>query len=122
MNALERNRTITLVIRGVQIQIPVKDPTTEWDLRLQACIKNHALGTKGGLEPLLWEKWLMQFDADEVCKVPREHLAPMIAARNCAKEMLAEVELECFADIQKVTLSITLTSHISDPCLQTSDT
>jgi hypothetical protein len=101
MGALERTRTITLKLNRQTVSIVVRDPTNEWDLRLQAAIKAAALGAKDGLEPLPYEAWLMDFSTSECCSVPEALLNPMRAARSCAREILAGQELECFADIQK---------------------
>ena len=101
MSALERTRTITLKLNLQQVGIVVRDPTSEWDLRLMAAIKSAALGAKGGLEPLPYEEWLMDFSAVPACSVPDALLAPMRAARSCATEILAGQELQCFADVQK---------------------
>ena len=101
MNALERTRTISLTLNTQKIGIVIRDPTSEWDMRLMTGIKNAALGAKGGLEPLIYERWLMDFSQVPACKVPEDILAPMRSARAVANEMLAGVELECFADIVK---------------------
>ena len=101
MNALERTRTISLTLNTQKISIVIRDPTSEWDMRLMTGIKNAALGAKNGLEPLPYERWLMDFSQVAACEVPEEILAPMRAARAVANEMLAGVELECFADIVK---------------------
>jgi hypothetical protein len=78
-DALDRPRMITLVICGARIQLQVKDPTTEWDLRLQAFLKDQAIGRKGGLPPLLHEEWLMEYDAEAKCVVPKERSSIHIA-------------------------------------------
>jgi len=101
MNALERTRTISLQLNTQKIGIVIRDPTSEWDIRLMTGIKNAALGAKGGLEPLVYESWLMDFSQVPACEVPEDILAPMRSARAVAKEMLASVEVECFADIIK---------------------
>lgn len=101
INALERTRTINLKLNTQTISIVIRDPTSEWDLRLMNSIKTAALGASGGLEPLAYEKWLMDFSSVPPCSVPEELLAPMRAARACAAEILAGVDAECFADIQK---------------------
>ena len=101
MNALERTRTISLTLNTQKIGIVVRDPTSEWDMRLMTGIKNAALGAVNGLEPLIHERWLMDFSQVPACEVPEEILAPMRSARAVANEMLATVELECFADIVK---------------------
>ena len=49
MNALERTRTISLTLNSQKISIVIRDPTSEWDMRLMTGIKNAALGAKGGL-------------------------------------------------------------------------
>jgi hypothetical protein len=100
-NALERNRDIQVFIKGCAITIQVKDPTQEWDLRLQARIKDEALGKHLGIKPLLHESMLMDLGCKESSQVPEELVAPMQAARQCASDILSGVELECFADIQK---------------------
>ena len=104
MGALERTRTIALKLGMQKIAIVVRDPTSEWDLRLMAAIKSAALGAKGGLDPLPHEKWLMDFSEVKTCSVPEQILAPMKAARSCAHEILSNIEIECFADIVKAPL------------------
>eukprot|EP00972_Heterocapsa_arctica_P017753 2622659-Heterocapsa_arctica.AAC.1 len=99
---MEKSRVIHLKIKGQAIAIKVKDPTTEWDLRMHAALKDAALGAEGGLPPLLHEQWLMDFKATTACTVPKIRLAPMLAARACATEILKNTELECFGDLQKV--------------------
>lgn len=61
-NALDRSRTIHLTMCGATMQMSIKDPTTEWDLRLHAMIKQAALGKKGGLKPMMYEEWLLCYD------------------------------------------------------------
>ena len=99
-NALERSRDINVWIKGCLITLPIKDPTQEWDLRLQARIKDAAVGF--GLKPLVHETMLMNhFCKDDSSVVPDELLVPMRQARQCASDILDGVELSCFADIQK---------------------
>lgn len=57
-----------------RITLTVKDPTTEWDMRLMAFLKNASLGTDGGLEPLLHEQWMMHTDPSTKNPVPEERL------------------------------------------------
>ena len=71
---LEKSRTVLLELCGVKMQVAVKDPVTEWDLRLQTFLKSQALGRKGGLEPLLHEEWLMTFDTKLDCGVPEDSM------------------------------------------------
>jgi hypothetical protein len=52
----------------------VKDPTTEWDMRLMAFLKNAALGKKNGLQPLFYEEWMMHTDPNATNPVPQESL------------------------------------------------
>ena len=99
-NALERSRDINVWIKGCLITLPIKDPTQEWDLRLQARIKDAAVGF--GLKPLVHETMLMNlFCKDDSSVVPDELLVPMRQARQCASDILDGVELSCFSDIQK---------------------
>lgn len=101
-NALERSRDINVWIKGCLITLPIKDPTQEWDLRLQARIKDAALGQHFGLKPLVHETMLMNlFCKDDSSVVPDELLVPMRQARQCASDILDGVELSCFSDIQK---------------------
>ena len=101
-NALERNRDINVWIKGCFITIAIKDPTQEWDLRLQARIKDAALGQHFGLKPLLHETILMNLKCkDDSSVVPEELIVPMRQARQCASDILDGVELSCFTDIQK---------------------
>ena len=102
-SALERNRDIKVMIKGCTITIAIKDPTQEWDLRLQARIKDAALGQHLGLKPLLHETMLMDLKCskDDSSCVPEEIIVPMRQARQCASDILNGVDLSCFADIQK---------------------
>ena len=101
-NALERSRDINVWIKGCLITLAIKDPTQEWDLRLQARIKDAALGQHFGLKPLVHETMLMNlFCKDDESVVPDELLVPMRQARQCASDILDGVELSCFSDIQK---------------------
>ena len=101
-NALERSRDINVWIKGCLITLPIKDPTQEWDLRLQARIKDAALGQHFGLKPLVHETMLMNlFCKDDSSVVPDELLVPMRQARQCASDILDGVELSRFSDIQK---------------------
>ena len=101
-NALERSRDINVWIKGCLITLPIKDPTQEWDLRLQARIKDAALGQHFGLKPLVHETMLMNlFCKDDSSVVPDELPVPMRQARQCASDILDGVELSCFSDIQK---------------------
>ena len=77
MNALERIRTISLTLNTQKVNIVIRDPTSEWDMRLVTGIKNAALGAQGGLEPLPYERWLMDFLQVPACEVPGEILAPV---------------------------------------------
>jgi hypothetical protein len=103
MGALERNRTIQLKIKGQAINIDIKDPTTEWDLRLMARLKDASLGAPGGLTPMVHETWLMDLEGQAQSPVPKDIIASMQAARSCAQEVLGACEMECFADIQRAT-------------------
>jgi hypothetical protein len=101
-NALERSRDINVWIKGCLITLAIKDPTQEWDLRLQARIKDAALGQHFGLKPLVHETMLMNLICkDDESVVPDELLVPMRQARQCASDILDGVELSCFSDIQK---------------------
>ena len=103
-NALERSRDINVWIKGCLITLAIKDPTQEWDLRLQARIKDAALGQHFGLKPLVHETMLMNLmDGKDFMEsvVPDELLVPMRQARQCASDILDGVELSCFSDIQK---------------------
>jgi hypothetical protein len=101
---MERSRIINLHIKGQNISIKVKDPTTEWDLRLQAAVKHASIGAEGGLPALLHESWLMDISDNTATTVPSELLAPMLAARVCVAEILATTDMDCFADLQKVVI------------------
>ncbi len=81
-DALDRPRTINLVICGARIQLQVKDPTTEWDLRLQAFLKDQAIGRIGGLPPLLHEEWLMEYEVEAKCTAPQERSSTHTACRT----------------------------------------
>ena len=88
-NALERNRDINVWIKGCFITIAIKDPTQEWDLRLQARIKDAALGQHCGLKPLLRETMLMNLKCkDDSSVVPEELIVPTRQARQCASDIL----------------------------------
>ena len=101
-NALERSRDINVCIKGCLITLAIKDPTQEWDLRLQARIKDAALGQHFVLKPLVHETMLMNLICkDDESVVPDELLVPMRQARQCASDILDGVELSCFSDIQK---------------------
>ena len=69
-NALDKPRTIAIPLCGVGVSMVVKDPGTEWDLRLHSLIKADALGKVNGLVPLMHESWLMTFGSGE-CSVPK---------------------------------------------------
>jgi hypothetical protein len=71
---LERTRTIVVHICSQRIALTVKDPTTEWDMRLMAFLKNAALGKKNGLAPLFYEEWMMHTDPEAENPVPEESL------------------------------------------------
>jgi hypothetical protein len=55
---------------GAPVSIIVKDPTTEWDLRLYSVVKEASLGKKNGLLPLFYEEWLLDYE-EGTCSVPQ---------------------------------------------------
>ena len=85
------------------IDIVVKDPSSEWHLRLCGAMKVAAIGLEGGLPQLMHEEWFLEAATkDAVCPVAQEHLKDMLQARNCARELLQSQQLGCFADIGRV--------------------
>jgi len=46
--------------------------------------KDMALGRVGGLEPLLYEQWLMEYDSDEVCDLPQDRTLHVLCVAQIA--------------------------------------
>lgn len=111
-----QSRTVHIPFGQATISIVVKDPSSEWHLRLCGAMKVAAIGLKGGLPQLMHEEWFLSSQACEQCPVPHEHLKDMMQARNCAKELLNSQSLKCFEDIGKVHVLVVFAAC---PCMST---
>ena len=102
-----QSRTVHIPFGKATIDIVVKDPSSEWHLRLCGAMKEAAIGLEGGLPQLMHEEWFLDSPTKgEVCTVGKEHLKDMLQARNCARELLQSQQLQCFADIGRVLVLV----------------
>ena len=105
--SLVQSRTVHIPFGKGTIDIAVKDPSSEWHLRLCGAMKVAAMGLEGGLPQLMREEWFLDSATKgEVCPVGQEHLKDMLQARNCARELLQSQQLQCFADIGRVLVLV----------------
>lgn len=101
--SLKRARTITLEMGGLSLNIVVKDPTTEWELRLFAWLKDRAI-MSGVIPRMPFEDWLCK-PVDKCLAIKMEQciLKDMVSCRNLAIDMMSQHSLENMDDLKKAS-------------------
>lgn len=104
--SLKQKRDIDIQMCGATLRVQVKDPSTEWAMRLAGRLKQESLGKVGGLDPMLHEEWILELPPPGTkCSIHHDVIKDMQAARACAVDMLSKAELTCFSDICKAFIA-----------------
>ena len=95
-------RMISLEYRGAKLSLQCHSPTSEMHLRLMAMVKEKLTGSKGGLVPLLHERWI-EFDGTlETVEWAPGILDSLHKARALATDILQPAYVACVSDLDKL--------------------
>ena len=84
---------------GFELDMLATDAQHEWQLKLAGLLKTEALKSKG-LQPLIYEEWILGDCLGSGQVVPAEELGENIKARQLVKEILQDDTITTFADMQ----------------------
>lgn len=102
---LAEKRKVIVRFMSADMEVMVHAPSVEWEYKLNAALKQLAVGAPGGVQALFYEEWFMDTASKVACALPEDILKPMQAARVCARDIMAEAKLLSFADLRKLMLA-----------------
>lgn len=102
---VKREISVSFIL-GKKSPVELQSAELEAEVILHAALKKRALMQKNGLPRLVYEDALLPSPANEDCTISEEVLASMLAARQCAGDVLEGMEDASFADMGQALASM----------------